>query len=62
MERIQHEAKLAKVERLAEKRIGTELVSAIDILHAFGSSEHDHQHPAKAGLTAELQTHFCEAF
>ena len=52
MEGIQHEAKLAKVEGLAEKRIGTELVSAVDILHALGGRKHDHQHPSKAGLAA----------
>jgi hypothetical protein len=52
MEGIQHESKLAKVERLAEKRIGAELVSAVDILHALGGRKHDHQHPAKAGLVA----------
>ena len=52
MEGIQHEAKLAKVERLAEKRIGPELVSAVDIFHPLGGRKHDHQHPAKAGLAA----------
>jgi hypothetical protein len=62
MEGIQHEAKLAKVEWLAEKRIGAELVSAVDILHALGGRKHDHQHPAKAGLAANPFQNFKSIF
>ena len=62
MEGIQHEAKLAKVQGLAKKRIRAELVSAIDILHALGGRKHDHQHPTKAGLTANPLQNFKSIF
>src|SRR5688572_9926496 len=58
MEGIQHQAKLAKVEGLAEKRIRAELVGTVDILRPLGRSQHNYQHPAKAGLAANPLQNF----